>query len=137
MKALTLQQPWASLVAFGDKTIEFRSWQTEYRGPLLICAGSKPISDGEEIMPYGVVVALVQLVRIEPFTARHLEKANFDEMPDSPGFAWHLRHAREVHPIKVKGKQRLFELDIQAEIVDDQEDIDHYDLFHQLMAVPA
>ena len=41
MKALTLRQPWASLVALGVKTIETRSWSTEYRGPLAIHAGMK------------------------------------------------------------------------------------------------
>ena len=38
MKALTLTQPWASLVASGHKTIETRSWSTSYRGPLAIHA---------------------------------------------------------------------------------------------------
>lgn len=40
MKALTLHQPWASLVALGVKTIETRSWATRYRGPLAIHAGA-------------------------------------------------------------------------------------------------
>ncbi len=41
MKALTLWQPWASLVALGVKTIETRSWSTTYRGPLAIHAAAK------------------------------------------------------------------------------------------------
>lgn len=36
MKILTLTQPWATLVAVGAKTIETRSWQTPYRGPIAI-----------------------------------------------------------------------------------------------------
>ena len=39
MKAITLHQPWASLVAAGVKTVETRSWRTSYRGPLAIHAG--------------------------------------------------------------------------------------------------
>lgn len=39
MKFLTLHQPWAALIAVGDKTIETRSWSTRYRGPLAIHAG--------------------------------------------------------------------------------------------------
>lgn len=39
MKAITLTQPWATLVAIGAKRIETRSWQTSYRGPLAIHAG--------------------------------------------------------------------------------------------------
>ena len=38
MKALTLTQPWATLVAIGAKRIETRSWATSYRGPLAIHA---------------------------------------------------------------------------------------------------
>lgn len=38
MKALSLLQPWASLVVLGHKKIETRSWTTAYRGPLLIHA---------------------------------------------------------------------------------------------------
>lgn len=36
MKALTLTEPWASLVAIGAKRIETRSWKTSYRGQLAI-----------------------------------------------------------------------------------------------------
>lgn len=41
MKALTLHQPWASLIAAGVKTIETRSWSTRYRGPLAVHAGKR------------------------------------------------------------------------------------------------
>lgn len=39
MKALTIHQPWAQLIALGAKTIETRSWSTRYRGPIAIHAG--------------------------------------------------------------------------------------------------
>jgi len=38
MKALTLTQPWASLMALKSKRIETRSWYTGYRGELVIHA---------------------------------------------------------------------------------------------------
>lgn len=41
MKALTLWQPHATLVAIGAKKIETRSWPTKYRGPLAIHAAKK------------------------------------------------------------------------------------------------
>lgn len=40
MKALTLWQPWASLVAMGEKRVETRSWSTRYRGELAIHAAA-------------------------------------------------------------------------------------------------
>jgi hypothetical protein len=41
MKAISLWQPWASLVVLGAKQIETRSWSTRYRGPLLIHAAKR------------------------------------------------------------------------------------------------
>lgn len=41
MKALSLLQPWASLIPFLAKGIETRSWATKYRGPLAIHASAK------------------------------------------------------------------------------------------------
>lgn len=40
LKALTLTQPWASLVAIGAKEIETRSWTTRHRGWLAIHAAA-------------------------------------------------------------------------------------------------
>lgn len=45
VKAITLWQPWASLVAVGAKKIETRSWATAYRGPLAIHAAKKKPAD--------------------------------------------------------------------------------------------
>ena len=39
MKAITLWQPWASLLACGAKMFETRGWVTKYRGPIAIHAG--------------------------------------------------------------------------------------------------
>lgn len=38
MKAISVWEPWASLIRCKAKTIETRGWYTKYRGPLLICA---------------------------------------------------------------------------------------------------
>ena len=42
MKALSLGPDWAMDVLLGEKRIEWRTWKTDYRGLLLICANSKP-----------------------------------------------------------------------------------------------
>lgn len=41
MKALTVRQPWASLIAIGAKRIETRSWRTSFRGPIAIHAAKR------------------------------------------------------------------------------------------------
>lgn len=91
MKALTLIQPWATLIAIGAKCIETRSWATKYRGPLAIHASQKfprwakdlcfeqnignallcaRIWGGTiytlEDLPLGCMVAVCQLVECEP-----------------------------------------------------------------------
>lgn len=39
MRAITIRQPWAQLIAEGSKDVENRTWSTRWRGPLLIHAG--------------------------------------------------------------------------------------------------
>jgi activating signal cointegrator 1 len=41
MKAITIYQPWATLIALGEKQFETRSWETKYRGQLAIHAAKK------------------------------------------------------------------------------------------------
>jgi hypothetical protein len=62
MKALTLTQPWATLIAIGAKRFETRSWATAYRGPLAIHAATS-------LRPIGGVAGLRALVRQEPFSS--------------------------------------------------------------------
>lgn len=38
MKAITIRQPWATLIADGFKPVENRKWLSHYRGPLAIHA---------------------------------------------------------------------------------------------------
>ena len=51
MKAITIWQPWASLIACGAKKFETRSWKTDYRGPIAIHAGAKPYLSVVEGLP--------------------------------------------------------------------------------------
>lgn len=133
MKALSLWQPWASLVVLGLKRWETRSWSTEYRGPLAIHAAralkrreclrpyfSVPLSARGwefETLPRGYLIGTVELVDvvrtetlIEPrgqLTEFELLAGNF-----APGrFAWKLeRPVLLDQPLIVRGRQGLFEL---------------------------
>lgn len=46
MKALSIIQPWASLIVTGIKDIENRTWRTNYRGEFLIHASGKRLKLG-------------------------------------------------------------------------------------------
>lgn len=41
MKALSIKQPWASLIAHGIKDIENRTWKTKFRGRIFIHVSAK------------------------------------------------------------------------------------------------
>jgi len=43
MKALSIKQPWASLIAHGIKNVENRTWKTNFRGKIFIHASAKPV----------------------------------------------------------------------------------------------
>lgn len=81
MKVLSILQPWASLVVLGHKKIETRSWNTKYRGELLIHASkaSKQVqqfmndkyefmNNGvyrqwmDKVLPFGAIIGKVNLI---------------------------------------------------------------------------
>lgn len=45
MKAITVKQPWASLIVHGIKDVENRTWKTNFRGRVLIHSGAKSAVD--------------------------------------------------------------------------------------------
>lgn len=52
MKALSIRQPWAWLIAEGIKDIENRTWKTDYRGKLIIHASKLWDQEGYEFITY-------------------------------------------------------------------------------------
>jgi activating signal cointegrator 1 len=69
MKAITLTQPWATLIAIGAKMIETRGWSTAHRGRLAIHAG-------QGLGPVGGKAGLLDLCCEEPFLSV-LHKAGY------------------------------------------------------------
>lgn len=107
MKAISIKQPWASLIASGRKTIELRTWQVHYRGPLIICAGGSPRrGTGFELGPLGVALCVVTLDAIEPASAIHVQAACGDVEPGE--YAWHLSNPRPFEPFPYKGQLNIF-----------------------------
>jgi hypothetical protein len=51
MKMLTVRQPWASLIVFGEMQYENRKWTTDYRGPLVIHAAERMYPGARKIIP--------------------------------------------------------------------------------------
>ena len=124
MKVLTIKQPWATLIMQGNKRFEFRSWQTKYRGELLIHAG-KGI-DKEAIkrlskylpkeLPLGKIlgkVTLVDCIKMSPEFKEELLKENHDIYTKSSfkeNYGWQIDNVQVFdEPIDAKGHLSLWE----------------------------
>jgi len=129
MKALTISQPDASLIADRHKFVENRTWETSYRGLLAIHAGKgTQYLTPEELAQYptSCIVAVAELVDCLPFsvvtccfewgegwrnfTAQQI--AAIAEHPHTEGpYCWLLKNRRKLsQPIPCAGRQGLWTL---------------------------
>lgn len=126
IKALSLWQPWASLVARGVKRHETRGWATPYRGPIAIHA-AKTLDragaperlclsalglDWSRDCPLGAIVAVADLTDClaAASVAEAVTRADHAAGNFAPGrFAWRLDNVRALtRPIPLTGRQGLF-----------------------------
>lgn len=131
-------QPWASLVAMGVKRIEVRSWQTAYRGDLLIHASLrkpprrmaayyesatyfKNYIHNVNHLPYGAIIGQVRLTDIhstdtllmqpELFEGDRLRELAFDDFGPNR-YGWMLDEARMFrYNLPMKGTLGLWDYD--------------------------
>jgi len=142
LKAITLHQPFATLVSIGAKKYETRTWAPEdYRGPLAIHAGKKtdelPLFwdesfcevlqpagyEGPETLPLGAVVCIATLA--ECISTNHTQfpedspkdwLAFGDFGPDR--WAWKLTNIKRLDPpIPARGYQNLWDWDAPPEVL--------------------
>jgi hypothetical protein len=135
LKAITIMQPWAQLVALRAKRYETRSWKTNYRGPLAIhsslefpqsarrlcrCEPFATALLGNEDLPLGCVIATCNLAAVIPTSPD--PESLFGESQDFPSselafgdftagrFAWHLTNVRMFeNPIPTRGARSLWD----------------------------
>lgn len=102
VRALSVRQPWAALIASGEKHIEYRSWSTSYRGPLIIVASKtfdQEVSEYQDLPRVtwtACTIAKVDLVYI------------FD---DGDRFHWILENPIPLDPVPIRGHLGLFLID--------------------------
>ena len=127
MKVLTIKQPWATLIMEGYKRFEFRSWQTKYRGDLLIHAGKGVDREAvsrikkymTEELPKGKILGRVKLIDCikcdENFKNKCLQenKDVYSKSRFKENYAWQLE-IEEVYkePIEAKGQLGLWNYEI-------------------------
>lgn len=116
MKALSVHPYFAGAIAEGAKSIECRSWKTDYRGDLLICSTQKRFHG---TIP-GHALCVVTLLDVVPFQKKHLKDALMMPADFKPGlFAWVLGNNRIIKPIPLKGKLSLWDYDGEIEYIPD------------------
>ena len=114
MKAISVKQPWASLIANGRKTVELRSWPITYRGPLVIVASVSAERDALarfdiDDLPRGATVAIVDVVDVRP--AHASDEAAAMVTPERGEYAWCLANPRPLAPVRVRGRLGLYDVD--------------------------
>lgn len=139
MKTLSVQQPWASLIAAGIKDVENRTWQPkQLPGRILIHASKKctlrslsnePVEWMQEIfneqlfgnlpdfvdMPDGAIIGYATVERVDKDSANSVWAAG--ESDDENLYYWHLTDAHLFdEPITgVKGKLHLWDYDLDED----------------------
>lgn len=94
MKALSVRGDYIMQIIEGTKKIEYRTWQTKYRGPLLMCSTTKKVAGA---VP-GHAICVVNL--------KSIEWDDFDEE-----FHWNIELKDLIEPVPVKGQLKLFNVD--------------------------
>ncbi|HEY1173173.1 MAG TPA: ASCH domain-containing protein [Verrucomicrobiae bacterium] len=108
MKAISIKQPWANLIASGEKTIETRVWSTSYRGEVLLVSSKIP-----KIEPAGFAVATAELVECRPMTLEDEAAACCAIYPDA--ISWVFKNVRAIEPFEVKGQLGLYDIEVSPE----------------------
>lgn len=124
MKALTIKQPFASLILEGLKEYEFRTWKTKYRGPILIHAGKgvdrKAMKKFEQYnlkYPVGAIIAKAEIedvIYVDDEFRKMLKMKNplvysgviNDESWE--GYAFKLKNIQKQDPVIVNGQLGLW-----------------------------
>ena len=105
MKAISIKEPWATMIYERKKTIETRTWKTNHRGDLLLCASKKP-----ESKLSGNAFAVANLVDCRPMVVKDEELACC--VCYHSAYSWVLENIQKVELFPIKGQLGLFEVDI-------------------------
>lgn len=127
MKVLTIKEPYATLIAYGIKKYEFRTWKTKYRGEFLLHAGKGIDKKNMHLLHKyslkpnnGYIIAKVVLsdcIEVTEEFRKVLQKENkivyknaVDEQKKI--YAFKLENVKLISPIKVDGKLSFWNYEI-------------------------
>jgi len=118
MKALSLKNPWAGAIYYEIKTVETRTWKTDYRGDILICCSDtydekvwknpKFNLDLAAFHYRGMAICVVELWSIGRMSINDQAAACCEVYPGA--YAWRLKNVRKIESVPVKGELGLFDV---------------------------
>ena len=127
MKVLTIQEPCATAIMMGLKTIETRNWRTNYRGRLYIHAASTRWKYTTSTMTamvgdklnYGKVICSCDLVDCVLMTPEFIDQLSPQELAlgiYEPGrYAWILDNVEVLEtPFVTKGHLGIWNLEVES-----------------------
>ena len=128
MKAITIKQPFATLIAEGLKEYEFRTWKTKYRGDILIHAGKsvdkaamKRFAYLDLEYPLGCFVAkaaITDCVAVDDEMREVLRKKDpaiyggTTENKSWHGYGFKIEKVQKMDPVMANGKLGLWEYEV-------------------------
>ncbi len=128
MKVITIKQPWATLIRDGLKEYEFRTWNTKYRGEILIHAGKGVDKEAMKRFKYlnldypsGCIIAKCKItdsIKVDDsFKEKNIDKNSlvYKNIIDNnyDGYAFKLENIKKINPIYVNGKLGLWSYDYE------------------------
>ena len=105
MKALSIKEPWASLIIDGKKTIELRTWRTNYRGLIMIHRSGK----NSGMIGLAEIMDIIEIESLDHFRLLRDKHHAPDEFYKEKLYGWILENARHVELIPCKGRLGLWE----------------------------
>ena len=131
MKVITVKQPYATLMAEGLKKYEFRTWNTKYRGDILIHAGRtidkkaiERFKDYNFEYPTGCIIAKAKITDVEYVDEEFVNKVGptnplvykgIIEKKDWDGYGFKIENVEKIKPISIKGQLGLWNYDYEDE----------------------
>ena len=133
MKAISIKEPFASLIASGVKKIETRSWKTNYRGELFIHASKIPVQalrdnilkdvTKDMNLNCGNIICKCNLVDCVYMDEKFIENIKQNPIEYSVGeykigrYAWILEDIELIVPIPINGKLNVWNFDLKYELI--------------------
>ena len=125
MKALSMKQPVPELILNKKKTIETRTWKSDFRGEFLIHASNnfmdsmiKKFKLEKERLVTGAIVGKAEITGLKVYNTleefnKDLDKHLLAEPKKLPTYGYILENIEKLqNPIKIKGKLNFFEVNL-------------------------